>query len=224
MPSDAISCGAGGARAAALARARGSVGFRSPRPPLVRQPPRRRDARDPARARRDRGRRAPRRTAGLGPRRALVPGHGDGAASRGRAPARRAALPGARRQPGEGCVAGAPRCERRADRRPRDAPVALRSPDPRSAIAPRRCSASATGSRCTCRRRSASTATTSYRCSWATGSWAAPSRASTAGQGVLDVLGAWGDTSRLAEALAGLAAFLGADHVSACETPGGCRG
>ena len=43
-------------------------------------------------------------------------------------------------------------------------------------------------------------------------------------KGVLEVLGAWGDTSRLAEALAGLAAFLGADHVSACETPGGRRG
>ena len=40
-------------------------------------------------------------------------------------------------------------------------------------------------------------------------------------QGVLEVLGSWGDTSRLAEALAGLAAFLGADHVTACETPVG---
>ena len=43
-------------------------------------------------------------------------------------------------------------------------------------------------------------------------------------RGVLEVLGAWGDTSRLAEALAGLAAFLGVDHVSAGETPGGRRG
>ena len=38
-------------------------------------------------------------------------------------------------------------------------------------------------------------------------------------RGVLEILGAWGDTSRLPEALAGLAAFLGADRVSACETP-----
>src|SRR5258706_4246137 len=52
-----------------------------------------------------------------------------------------------------------------------------------TATAPRRSSTSVTGSRCTCRKRSGTTATRCSRCSPATGSSAAPSRASIARRG-----------------------------------------
>ena len=111
-------------------------------------------------------------------------------------------------------VGGAPGRERRPRPRPRRAPLPLRPARLRPRRAPRRSGASATGWRCSCRRRSGSTATTSCRCSSATRSSAAPSRASTARRATLELLGAWGDTSRLDEALDDLAAWLGAASIS----------
>src|SRR5205085_2589561 len=73
------------ARPAPLPRARGPIEQRPARAPVVREPVRRADAADTPRARRDRRRRAARRAAALGPRRALVPGERDGATAGGRA-------------------------------------------------------------------------------------------------------------------------------------------
>ena len=122
-----------------------------------------------------------RRSAALGPRRALVPGDRDRPAPRGR-PALASSASARSACGSRGRLGGAPG----GDRRP--VPTASRS-SPRStgssttATARRRSSTSATGSRCTCRRRSASTATTCSRSSSATGSSGASSRASTAGRG-----------------------------------------
>ena len=63
------------------------------------------------------------------------------------------------------------------------------------------------------RRRSASTATTSCRSSSPTASPGAPSRFDRT-TGTLELLGAWGDTSRLDEALEDLATWLGTASIS----------
>ena len=102
---------------------------------------------------------------------------------------------------------------RRPRPRPRHVPLPLRPARSTTATAPRRSSTSATASRCTSRRRSASTATTCSRSSSATGSSAASSRASTARRG-RSRCSARGATPRaLDEALASLAAWLGAERI-----------
>ena len=108
------------------------------------------------------------------------PGNGDGAAGRSAAAPRREALPRARRPARERTPRRSPRGRGRAGRDARHVPLAVRPPRSTTATGPRRSGTSSTGSRCTCRRRSASTATTSSRSCVETGSSAASSRPSTA--------------------------------------------
>ena len=136
----------------------------------------------------DRRRRAARRAATLGSRRALVPGGRDACPLRdGRAAPRRAALPRAGRPAHESGLGGASRCSGRSGPGPRDAFSPRSTASSTTATAPRRSSTSATASRCTCRRRSASTATTSCRSSSATASSAASSRCFDRRTGTLEV-------------------------------------
>ena len=169
-----------GARPAPLPRARGSLGHAVARPPLVRQPPRGRDAARAARPGRDRDRRPPRRPAPVGSRRAVVSRDRARPAARGRSPARRAPLPRRRRPPRARRVARTPRrrgrpgagsghaalAVRPADRRPRPGRGALRLSLPPRDVRPAP--------------RSASTATTCCRSSPETGSSDASSPGSTA--------------------------------------------
>ena len=104
--------------------------------------------------------------AGLGSRRALVPGGradpvARGAAARSPSSASARSACGSSKRP----LAGAPGGERRRRCRTRHAPLAVRPAGPRPRAGPRRSGASTTGWRCTSRRRSASTATTSCRSS-----------------------------------------------------------
>ena len=139
------------------------------------------DARVPGRARRGRGRRSPRQSAALGPRRALVSRDGAGVVAGGEKRARREAVPRARRALArQRPLARAPGGERRPGAEPRHVPLPVRPPRPRPRPRRRRSGASTTGSRCTCRRRSASTATTCCRSCAATGSSGGSSRCTTA--------------------------------------------
>ena len=158
-------------------------------------------------ARRGRRRRPPRRAAAVGPRRALVPrdrGDPAGEANRLLAEQRFRAL-GVR----HGAATGR-RTRKRATAR---LPTASRSLSPFDRLVHDRDRAEALfGFRYRLEmyvpRRSASTATTSCRCWSATAlvGRAEPRFDRTTGR--LEVLGAWGDTSRLDDALAGLEAFL----------------
>ena len=167
----------------------------------------------PPHLRRDHRRRPAGRRAAVGSHLSLVAGDGDALdPGRGRDP-RGAALPDARREARQGRSGTRIRTPRTGRY-----PTAPSSSPPSTAwsttaTAPRRCGTSATGSRCSSRRRSASTATTCCRSWSATRSSAGPSRASTRRPATLELLGAWGDTSRLDEALADLAAWLGAASI-----------
>ncbi len=105
-----------------------------------------------------------------------------------------------------------PRRRRQPRSRPGHAPVSVRPAHPRPQTGRRRCSTSATGSRSTSRPRSASSATTSCRYLAGDRILGRTEPVFDRKTGTLRLLGAWGDTSRLDEALADLAAWLGAEQ------------
>ena len=202
--------GARTTRAAPLARARGRLPQDVAVPRLVRHPQHRRDARHPPRARPGRDRGAPEWPAAMGSRGALVPGDREGASPGGRAHARRPAVPCPRGASDDARLGGPPRGDGRPRSRPRDVPLSLRPPDPRPRPrrGPLRLPLPAGDVRVEGEAREF-------------GYYVLPilegdrlvgrieprfDRAS----GVLEVLGAWGDTARADEALASLAAWLGA--------------
>ena len=202
------------ARAAPLARARGPFCRREARPSLVGPAHGRADAPVAPPLRRGRRRRPPGRRAAVGPRVALVARDGDGLGARRASGSGPSA--GSERRASDSSGASGRRTRTRQTGRCRTGPS---SSPPSTASSPtatarRRCGTSTTGSRCSSRRRSASTATTCCRSSSATTSSAAPSRVSTGRRATLELLGAWGDTSRLDEALDDLAAWLGAASIS----------
>ena len=137
------------------------------------------------RARRGRGRRAPRQAAALGPRRALVSRDRDDPVARRRSGSSRTAPP--RRwvcELGRGRWLAHPDAVGRSGaRRAHHIPLAFRSPHPRPQPRRWRSGTSSTASRCTSRRQSASTATTSCRSCTGTESSAASSPCTTARPG-----------------------------------------
>ena len=173
----------------------------APRSPLVRVAARRPHAHDPPPLGRDRGRRAPGPAAPLGSRRArLSAGRGADARRRPERDARRAALPLPRCPARQARLGGASGRVRRAGARPRRAPLALRPARPRPRPGggalrlplPARDVRAARETRVRLLRPPASRRRPHRRPG---GAGRRPEK------GTMRLLGAWGDTSRLDEAL-----------------------